>query len=151
MRTVLFGVALVVAHLVGCSSSEPEEGRFTDCALDDRIGTWRFTATEEVGGTCGPLASQLLIIDDPLVVLDGCTLDRADWLSSNECELRRSFTCEIPSTVETCARSESYIAITRQQSEDRVTGTVGLTITTSSDCEDAVACSSTYAVRYERE
>jgi hypothetical protein len=135
---------LLIAFVVACSGSEPEEERFTDCALDDRVGTWRFSATEEPGGTCGPIASQLVVIDDPLVVIDGCTLDRPDWLSSNECELRRSFTCD---TGDVCG-PEVYVSITRQQSEDRVTGTFSL----SGPCtEDLSVCSSIYAVRYERE
>lgn len=62
MRKTLLGVALAAAKLIACSSSDPEDEPFTDCALDDRVGTWRFTATEEAGGTCGPIASQLVVM-----------------------------------------------------------------------------------------
>lgn len=139
MRPILF-----VALLCCCSSSEPDENTpFTDCHLDDRVGTWRFSATEE-SGTCGPFPTQLIVVDDPLFLPENCTLDRGDWLSSNECELRRSFTCE---TENSCG-PEVYVAITRQQSEDLVTGTVSL----SGPCTDDLSvCSSVYAVRYERE
>lgn len=135
---------LFAALLCACSSPEPDEEQFTDCALDDRIGTWRFTATEEDGGTCGALPTQLIVVEDPLFLPEECTLDRGDWLSGNECELRRAFTCD---TGDACS-PEVYVAITRQQSEDRITGTLSL----SGACTDDLSvCSSIYAVRYERE
>lgn len=84
---------LIFALLAGCSGGNGSGEDEPDCALEDRVGTYLVTV-EELSGTCGEIPSAITRITDPVGLDDGCYLTAADWLSSDECRLERSFRCD---------------------------------------------------------
>jgi hypothetical protein len=80
----------------------PTEG----CDLAHRTGTYVQSFTERAGGNCGPLPDQVGVIEDALALPVGCTLDKPDKASADQCDLTRAFTCPLdgaPGTVSTVA------------------------------------------------
>ena len=145
---------LVIAALVlvGCSdggTSGPPPP--TNCRKADRAGTYMMSWTEQAGGTCGPIPSELISLNGGTPA--GCTLHTDVW-SDGECKSQRTLTCV--TRVSDPTQYGGYgtvttdtVGVTRQMSQDgaRIEGTLSMSIQTSA----GRSCRGTYAVSAVRQ
>lgn len=142
-----------------CMSSGGGGGgsRDEDCSLEHRSGTFRLRLTEQ-SGNCGPVPESIERLPSYDYLPDGCMLDGPDLVSDDECHLERAYTCELdipacptqvtPPGAEPAPNTARYVAVTTEQTPDRITGTVSLSVT----CWDGSAlCVSTYGAEAVRE
>lgn len=155
-------VVSALALTVGCASSSStssEPPPPTQCQKADRTGTYLLTWTEHVGGTCGPIAAQLVSFNaqtsggaggDAGTGKTSCTLHSDVW-SEGDCKVERTVTCVTrvsdqsqPGGVVTA----DEVGVTRQETANAslIDGTISVSVDNPSG-----GCRSTYAVTYVRQ
>jgi hypothetical protein len=139
IRRATFALTLVAA---GCDTSDDEKS----CSLSEREGTYLMTF-EDLGGTCGSLAPQVVRLDASAPVM-GCGVTEPDLLTQDACQLTRTVECDEPALGEGFTSRTVMVSTQEDDRADLITGTFTLTVF---DADGEVVCGSTYNVEAARE
>lgn len=134
-------VVVIGVLLTACSGTDNED---TGCELAHRSGTYLVHYTEHSNGDCGALPDEVARVDDALALAPGCTLDAADDVSADACQLSRSFTC---------AGKDGSRLVVQSTTRERDGGATltGVFSTQLLDSSGGYVCSSAYDLRYTRQ
>lgn len=118
--------------VLGCSG---ESGDDFECSLDSRNGSYLFEL-DEISGDCGPVPSQVVIIDTQNPAEEGCVVGY-NRFSDDECTNETEVTClDDGLTIEATG-------VVNQENANHLTGTITF------DIEGV--CFSTYNATYTRQ
>lgn len=99
---------------------------------------------ERANGTCGPVADQVVRVDNPGLLPAGCSKDAPDDASPDRCEHSRSYTC----VLDDGAKVSVVGTITEHDGGDKLTGVLSMTIF---DPDGLFVCASAYDATFTRQ
>jgi hypothetical protein len=134
-RFGLTGLLACSALTAACGASD-EEDSFTDCALGELTGTWRFRYAE-TDGNCGPLPDETAVFDPSAPLPAGCTR-HSTAVAANKCRMDLAWEC--PTTDR--AGTQAWVLVVHQKSHTKLEGTATVQVVHPT----LGTCRSTYAL-----
>lgn len=105
------------AVVLGCSSGPDDaEEPFTDCAIGELTGAWRFRYAE-TDGNCGALADETVILEPDGDPPDGCDLESVE-ISDDQCRMDQAFSCPLNDG----QGEQSWVLVLKQMASEHLEG-----------------------------
>lgn len=147
-------ILLPLVHGTAACGSDDNDPEPYVCSNQDRAGVW-LEKWEESGGSCGPIASRVVIVDDSQSVPEGCVATAPDRWSRDNCSLELSWECMLTyrdwnvfTALHYGADVVRITSLVTAESKDLMTGSASITLM---DGDDGHVCDGSYVLRYERQ